>query len=234
MPVPDIYRLYKKIFDSFEAPVSRFDCGRMCAPHNDGEPVCCSTRYAVPVVEKEEYRLLRSRTDMWRRYKPDDAVGRQIVDELPTTCLAVECRGARHCERDNRSLACRAFPFFPYLTREGEFIGLGYYWTFEDLCWVISNLQVVDKAFVDEFVGAYELLMREDKSEYDNFLSHSAYMRRVFSRWSRFIPLIDRNGGFLKVLPHGGRVVPCAPEALPRHAPYRGKKTRPEALDAAE
>ena len=215
--------LFRELYDKFQAPISRFECGSKCAPHNGGEPVCCSTQHAVPVVDKAEWRVLRSRSDLWHRFKPYDAATRHIVEELPTTCMAVECKGARHCERENRSLSCRAFPFFPYIDRQGAFIGLSYYWVFEDRCWVISNLQVVDSKFVREFVDAYDFLIASDKQEYEGFRDHSISMRRVFSRWNRFIPLISRDGGYFKVMPKTGRVLPCDPAKFPMHAPYKEK-----------
>ncbi|MBM3537446.1 MAG: hypothetical protein FJX55_06385, partial [Alphaproteobacteria bacterium] len=113
MPNPKKSRveLYRRVYENFQAPVSRFDCGRQCAPHNGGQPVCCDTRNAVPIVDKWEYQLLRSRSDLWRPFKPQSAVDRQIVADMHSECRAVECKGAAHCERDNRSVACRAFPF---------------------------------------------------------------------------------------------------------------------------
>ena len=105
--------------------MSRFDCGRKCAPLNGGEPVCCSTQNAVPVVHKVEFDLLKSRTDLWSKFKPYDYATRQIVAELTSDCTAIHCKGARFCERDNRTIACRGFPFFPYLTRERQFVGIG-------------------------------------------------------------------------------------------------------------
>src|SRR5262249_15363385 len=98
-------------------------------------------------------------------------------------------------ERENRSMACRAFPFYPYITRENEFVGLAYYWDFEDSCWVISNLAVVDADFVREFVRAHEMLFEVDRDEFDTFRQQAADMRRVFSRRNRYIPLIGRDGG---------------------------------------
>ena len=41
---------FADIYVGFDAPVSRFDCGRKCAPLNGGQPVCCTTGDAVPVV----------------------------------------------------------------------------------------------------------------------------------------------------------------------------------------
>jgi hypothetical protein len=211
---------FAHLYDRFRASLSRYDCGRHCSALNKGEPVCCTTRHAVPVLEKTEFLLLKSRTDLWRRYRPDDAEGRRIVADLGKTCCAVECKGARHCERDNRSIACRAFPFYPYVTRDGEFVGLAFYWVYRDRCWVISNLDVVERDFVEEFVAAYEYIFTRDAEEFDTLKGYSATHRRVFSRLGLAIPLIGRNGGFLKVLPHGGAILPMERTELTRYGPY--------------
>ena len=49
------------VFDRFQSTVSRYDCGRFCAPLNNGEPVCCSTDNAIPIVDKTEFELLKGR-----------------------------------------------------------------------------------------------------------------------------------------------------------------------------
>ncbi|HEX6979143.1 MAG TPA: hypothetical protein VF342_07580 [Alphaproteobacteria bacterium] len=223
---PEIYR---RIYDNFRAAISRYDCGQKCAPHNNGEPVCCTTKHAVPIVDKSEWKLLRSRTDLWRPYKPQDAAGREIVSTLHKDCKAVECKGARFCERDNRSMSCRTFPFFPYFTRAREFVGLAYYWTFEDRCWIMSNLQVVDPEFIREFIAAYELLFQHDEDEKEGLVEHSAYMRRVFTRWNRIIPLIGRDGGYLAVEPRTHVIRPARLEEFERHGPYKDEPPVPAA-----
>ncbi len=221
------------VYDKFKAAVSRYDCGRFCAPLNKGEPVCCSTQHAVPVVDKAEFKLLRSRTDLWHVFKPYDAASRQIVEELHPTCAAIECKGARQCERDNRSIACRAFPFYPYLTRSGEFVGLGTYWTYGDRCWLISNMRVVERDFVAEFVAAYEYIFARDPEEYAAMKANSAAHRRVFSRRGQAIPLIGREGGFLQVLPRSGRVLPLPASQLPRFGAYVSRAAYGKAVKAA-
>lgn len=226
---PDFARLYER----FEAPVSRFDCGRHCAPLNGGEPVCCSTRHAIPVMDRAEWRLLRGRTRMWRPFHPRSAVERREVGNLADSCLAAQCRGARHCERDNRALSCRTFPFFPYLTRAGAFVGLAYYWAFEDRCWVISNLGVVGLEFVRQFVEACETIFERDPDERQVFLRQSADMRRVFARWRRPIPLIGRDGGYCKVL-RGGRIVPAEAAEFAKHGPYRSARAYAQAVAEAQ
>ena len=225
---------FARIYERFQAPIARFDCGRKCAPLNGGEPVCCSAKNAVPLVQKTEWRLLKSRTDLWHRFKPYDGASRKIVEGLHHSCTAIECKGVAFCERENRSMACRAFPFYPYITREGEFVGLAYYWDFEHSCWVISNMEIVDPGFVKEFVAAHEMLFAADKGEFDTFKQQSASMRRVFSRQKRIIPLIGRDGGFFKVLPKSGRIVPADPRRFPKHGPYRSARAFAKAVKEAQ
>ncbi len=215
-------RDYEKIFKKFGSAISeKYDCGRMCAPLNKGEPVCCSTQHAVPIVTREEWQLLRRRTKMWHKFTPYDASTREIVAELSSDCRAIECKGAAKCERHNRTLACRSFPFFPYFTRERELVGLSYYWSFEDRCWVISNLKIVDQTFIQEMIVNYEYLFSKDDDEEDAFVEQSASMRRVFSRQNRSIPLIGRDGGYFKVLPKsGGKIVPAKLKDFKKHGPF--------------
>lgn len=226
--------VYRHIYDNFQASISRFDCGKMCAPLNNGEPVCCNTRHAVPIVDRGEWDLLNARTSLWSLYTPTDAAGREIVRTLHKDCVAVECKGVRHCERENRSMSCRTFPFYPYFTRRREFVGLAYYWTFEDRCWVMSNLQIVDMQFVREFVAAYELLFAHDEDEKEGLVEHSAYMRRVFSRWNRIIPLIGKEGGYFAVEPRTHVIRPARLEEFPRHAAFRDANADAPAAQAAE
>lgn len=229
LTVDDIQSLY----DGFTAPVSRFDCGRMCAPLNNGEPVCCSTQNAVPVVHKVEFELLKPRTDIWSKFKPYDYATRQIVDELTSDCMAIQCKGGRFCERDNRTLACRGFPFFPYLTRERQFIGVGTYWVFEDRCWMMSNLEIVDRVFVEQFVTTYEELFKKDQTEFKTYVDFSASARRVFSRWKRPLPLLGRQGELLIVEPSTGAVRPGRKKDYPKVTPFRSDKEYRAAIKEA-
>lgn len=215
---------YESIYAGFESALSRYDCGQYCAPHNGGEPVCCSTQHAVPIVTVEEWKFLQSRTELWQLYQATTAAERKLKDDLPRDCRALECKGAAFCERENRSLSCRTFPFFPYITKDYDFVGLAYYWYFEDRCWVISNLQLVERQFINEFVNTYELLFQRIRGERENFRDYSATMRRVFSRWGRTIPLIGRNGGYFEVIPNTGELRPARVEDFAKHGPY-GDKT---------
>lgn len=224
---------FATFYENFNAPVSRFDCGQKCAPLNGGSPVCCSTQAAVPVVHKVEFELLKTRTDLWTKFKPYDFSTRQIVEELTHDCCAVECKGAQHCERDNRTIACRGFPFFPYLTRQREFVGIGTYWTFEDRCWMMSNLEVVDRKFVEEFIATYESLFLKDPTEFKTYVDFSASARRVFSRWKRPLALLGRQGELLIVDPPTGGIRPGRKADFPKAKPFTSEKDYREAIKEA-
>lgn len=224
---PDTFR---KIFKFFNANVMHADCGEQCAPLNGGVPVCCDTENAIPVMQKAEWKHLRTRSKMWRKYKPDNAHAQKVVDELADSCKAAECRGAHRCERDNRSLACRTFPFFPYFTKDGKILGLAHYWSFEDRCWVISNMGGVTQDFVDEFIKAYKILFKADAEERQVFVDYSANMRRVFSRKKRPIYVIGRNLECYRIAPKGGGMEVLGADAFPSFEPFDSEASYKQAV----
>ncbi|MDP3162199.1 MAG: hypothetical protein Q8N31_19475, partial [Reyranella sp.] len=142
-------------------------------------------------------------------------------------------KGARHCERDNRTIACRGFPFYPYITRERQFVGIGTYWVFEDRCWMMSNLEIVDAKFVREFVATYEALFIKDATEFTTYVDFSASARRVYSRWKREIPLLGRKGELLIVAPSTGEIRPGRKKDFPKAAPFTSEKEYREAVKEA-
>ena len=147
-------------------------------------------------------------------HEPRDAAERaEVADLKGSDCRAVECKGARHCERDNRSMACRTFPFFPYFNSDGEMVGLATYWTFEGQCWVISNITIVEQPFVDEMMTAHEMLFKADPQWRETYKQQSATMRGVHSRKGIKFPVIARNGTYFWVLPKSGGTMEPAKKA---------------------
>ena len=213
-------KIYEHIFNGFNAPVVNLDCGQKCSHLNGGSPVCCDVGNAVPIMDKSEFKLLRARSDLWRKYKPESEHGKELANSLHKDCIAAECKGAQFCERNNRSLSCRAFPFFPYIDKHGEFLGMATYWTFEDRCWVISNMKTVTAVFIEEFFVTYAYLFEQKPDEYQVFKDYSATMRRVFSRWKRPIHIIARDNTFLAIQPKGAGMHPVRKRDLPKFGPY--------------
>ena len=219
---------YSAIYAGFDAPIGVLDCGQRCAPHNRNRgPFCCDTRHAVPTVFQDEWEYLQAHTDLWHPWQGHTpAETRRVQNETPEAMLLAECRGYQFCQRDFRSITCRAFPFFPYITRDDWFIGMTYYWHFEHACWVISNLDAVTEQYRNEFFTAFDKLFDRLPGERDGYRALSSSMRRVFSRWGRAIPILHRNGGAYKVTPKNGRMRRALVENLPKHGPYRISKNK--------
>lgn len=213
---------FDSLYAGFHAPISALDCGKKCAPYNEGgAPFCCDTRHAVPTAYTAEWIYLQENTDLWHAWQgPTPSETERLQRQTPGGQVLIECQGHSLCQRSFRSLTCRSFPFFPYLSREGEFLGLSYYWEYEDRCWVISNLGVVTPEYRQSFFLTYERLFSLHPEERTNFRYHSSSMRRSFSRRRRAIPLLHRNGFFYKVSPGSGRQRRVAPHSLPKFGPY--------------
>ncbi len=218
-PFLDIQDLYAR----FRAPIAQLDCGKRCAPYNEnGIPFCCDTRHAIPAAYLEEWDYLQGNTNLWHTWEAEDpAETHRLQEETPPGQVLIACLGPERCQREFRSLTCRSFPFFPYLDQQGEFLGLSYYWEYEDRCWVISNLQVVTPSYRAEFIAAFEALFERMPAERENFFYHSGVMRQVFTHRRRTIPLLHRDGQLYKISPHSGRLRKISAGQLPKFGPYR-------------
>lgn len=216
-------RDFASIYTSFHAPITKLDCGRKCAPHNEyGVPFCCDTRAAVPTVYDSEWVYLQENTELWHLWEGEDPEGlAELRGETPTGQVLVACLGHEHCQREYRSITCRAFPFFPYFNSISNFLGLSYYWEFEDRCWVISNLQVVSAAYLRAFIKAYEILFESYPEEIRNYSYYSATMRRAFERNRRAIPVLHRNGHVYKISPKVERMRRVKVESLSKFGVYK-------------
>ncbi len=214
---------YQDFYDKFQSPISELDCGNRCSAHNDrGVPFCCDNRHAVPAAYLSEWDYLEKSTDLWRLWEPEnDEIESFLTDQTPPGQVLITCQGHLKCQRDFRSINCRCFPFFPYMTLEGEFIGLSYYWEFEDRCWVISNLNVVSDQYRSEFIRGFDFLFENMPEEREAYRYHSIVMRRVFGRRHRAIPLLHRNGKNYKLTPRNGRMRQCTAKQFPKFGPYK-------------
>ncbi len=214
---------YSDFYAKFPTPISTLDCGKKCAPYNEnGVPFCCDTHHAVATAYQDEWQYLQTHTGLWRLWQgKDPGETARLRDQAPANQVLVVCLGASLCQRNYRTLTCRAFPFFPYITLEGQFIGLSYYWKYEDRCWVISNLSRVTPEYQANFIGAYDELFERKPQEKESFRAYSTNMRRVFARRRRAIPLLHRNGHAYKISPRSGGMRRVRLELLPKFGPYR-------------
>ena len=176
----------------------------------------------VPTAYNSEWAYLKVNTDLWYLWEGENLdESAELRADTPKGQILIACLGYRFCQREFRSITCRAFPFFPYFNSKKEFIGLTYYWEYEDRCWVISNLQAVRQSYVEAFIETYEILFEGFPEEVTNFDNFSAYMRYVFQGYRRAIPLLNRNGQAYKVSPRGERMRRVQIELLPKFGPYK-------------
>ena len=213
---------FPSLYSCFHQPITSLDCGQKCAPYNQGAvPFCCDTRHAVPIAYHAEWAYLQSHTDLWHLWQPPQPTeAARLQAQTPEGQVLIECQGYQRCQRMYRSITCRAFPFFPYLSREGELLGLSYYWDFEDRCWVISHLESVSPQFISEFIATYEAIFQAHPTELAAFRHHATIMRRVFGRRKRTILLLHRRGGIYRISPGTGRLRKVKPGTTPKFGPY--------------
>ena len=219
----------RELYDGFDAPIARLDCGQKCAPHNpSGKPFCCDICHAVPAAYKSEWSYLQPSTDLWHEWRGDECNDSlsareraRVRDETPESMILLACLGPDRCQRDFRALSCRQFPFFPYVTADYRFVGLAYEWEFESKCWVISNLSQVSARYREEFVRTYDELFALFQEEFDSYAAHSEEMRAHFIEQKRRIPILHRNGGVYLLSPASERMVRVEAGKLARFGPYR-------------
>ncbi len=217
---------FKKVYQSFRAPITELDCGQKCLVHNPHKiPFCCDLSYAVPAIYHEEWQYLKDNSDLWHILSDQEKqIGNvyqnNLPDELPENMLYLACLGVHHCQRDFRSLSCRQFPFFPYITEDFRFIGLAYEWEFGNYCWVISNLNQVSQPYRKEFIDTFDKLFNLWPEEMESYAIKSAEMRSVFINRNQRIPILHRNGKDYLLSPASERMQICSASKFRKFSPY--------------
>jgi hypothetical protein len=183
----------RELLDLLRSPVVAFDCGTLCAPGNGGVPVCCHSPTVLPVLYRAELALLQRRSDLWRRYVPEGDDAQLMREQRPCDTFAV-CKGHLHCERDNRSLACRTFPFEPYLDHDGKLAGLVFAYEIAHLCPLVRSEHQILPEFVQQCCRMYRRLFELDQAERAFYAGASRALRRSFGRMHAEIPVFTEQG----------------------------------------
>ncbi len=221
---------YHRIYQQFDAPITALDCGKRCAPHNvGGKPFCCDILHAVPTAYDTEWVYLEKNTNLWHPWKgdslgetPEEAQEEfeNLRQETPDNMILLECLGPDVCQRDYRALTCRQFPFFPYVDSSGEFLGLSYYWEYEEICWLISNLELVTEVYRKEFIQAFKNIFSDMPKELEAFQIHSAHMRDEFLKMGRKPLVLDQDGKVFQIDPEKEILQRLDYKQLPKFGPY--------------
>ncbi|MBT3351331.1 MAG: hypothetical protein HOC91_17105 [Nitrospinaceae bacterium] len=180
---------FKELYREFESAPSVFDCGKKCSPFNDGEPFCCDSGWVVPIAFPEEWAYLEKKTNLWHEFRPRNSDEFDLMEEIDQEeSVFIECRGVKFCERDNRSISCRTFPFEPYLDTKGNFIGIVYNRVMADKCYLVDRHSAVTKGFIKTFMRFFEKFFVMLPSERELYLEQSRIYRNQMSR--KKLPLV--------------------------------------------
>ncbi len=114
----------ERFYELLGENITEYDCGTLCAPQNNGTPLCCSPGYALPLLYRSELAYLQKQGDFWQAREPRTKRELRQYRELDPREVYGECQGVSRCRRDLRSLSCRTFPFEPYVEERGEITGL--------------------------------------------------------------------------------------------------------------
>ena len=85
----------EELLATLTVPVTEIDCGTLCAPDNDGVPICCDKSRIVPVLYKKEYQVLRARSDLWRPFRPETEQQRELGEDMRGMRQALRVQGRR-------------------------------------------------------------------------------------------------------------------------------------------
>jgi len=202
MSVPADKAFFEHLYQIFSRPLSDIDCGARCGPFNEyGVPVCCDIHLIIPSAYEEEWEYLAENTDLWQPWSSSGPVDQGVEDEKQDGQVLLKCLGYQHCQRPYRTLTCRAFPFFPYINSQGQFIGLAYFQEYREMCWIISNLSLVTPAYKADFRQAFRLLFRAYPESKEGYTQYSMYVREEMAAADDRIILLDFDGDVYLVDP---------------------------------
>ena len=182
------------VFENLTAPAVPFDCGTKCGPTNGGLPVCCGQEVTVPSLYPEELTFLAARTDLWTRWEPLSWFDSSVSTPTPEREVLAFCKGVQHCERDDRSIACRTFPFHPFTDRGGILLGLVYNQILGTRCWLHDRQSIISTGFVGQNLAYWQLVFERLPSEVPGFIEGSTRLRRLHARTRQPLLVLRRDG----------------------------------------
>lgn len=173
--------ILEELYAMLEGPVTKQDCGKFCAPKNNGVPVCCDANHAVPLLYQTEFAFLKSRSDLWHEWhpRPDHPDEAELLDDLSPNEIFCDCKGVQFCERENRSLACRTFPFEPYFDKEGGLVGLVFNEEFREKCPLVTTKRsLITQKTINRHFDFWDHFTDIKPSEFETYFENSKTLRR--------------------------------------------------------
>jgi hypothetical protein len=183
---------FEYLYKLLTAPIVDFDCGAICSLTNEGVPVCCESDSVVPILYKNEYKYVSSKCSLWREFYPETKEDKKLIEESGYDDVLCICRGAKDCNREYRSMVCRTFPFYPYLDKKGNFLGLTYNYDFEGSCLLIGRPKIVNTEYIHQAIDAWKYIFKIDSAEKQ---AHMDYARTIDrKRRGKTIHVLSKKG----------------------------------------
>jgi hypothetical protein len=178
--------------------ITDYNCGTLCAPYYKGIPYCCVADQAVPLIYKSEFNFLKSRTDLWYKWKPGNEEDKELLSSARSDQVFCECRGVAHCDRRYRSITCRTFPLEPYFDRKNVFVGLTFLEDFllkdpesgKVKCPLTSRKKDIRQEFIDEHFIFWEKLLLRLPDEAETYQMSSASIRKYHKKINKKVSVL--------------------------------------------
>jgi len=164
----------KHLYRMLSVRMTDFDCGKWCAPRNNGIPYCCDGKKVLPVLFKDEYRWHRQQGGFWHKLHVKTKADKRLVEESCSYNVFALCPGVRDCRRTLRSLTCRLFPFEPFLDSRGSVMGLVYQSSESGCCPLMGKPQhIYIRKYIRNAIRVWQELVDTFPEEKDLYIRES-------------------------------------------------------------
>ena len=185
----------RRFYRLVSVPMIDFDCGKLCAPGNDGVPACCDNENVVPVLFREEYNLHRNNGRFWKRMLPKNKTIKKFIDESASYYVFSSCPGPGGCRRSRRSLNCRTFPFEPHVSRDGQVLGLVYTNNANGECALLGKSQrIYSPVYISNSITFWQELFDVYPEEKELYIGESKKRERRFRKQGKRLRILSNTG----------------------------------------
>jgi hypothetical protein len=173
----------ERFYRLLSVKMTEFNCGKFCAPKNDGIPVCCENEFVTPLLFQEEYRWHRQKSKFWKRASLKNKDIKKMVDDSASYYVYAFCPGPGECQRTRRSIVCRIFPFEPQLNKEGEVLGLVYVNSGAENCSLIGQpKKIYNPKYISNSIKFWQELLELYPPEKELYIDESKKRARRLKR----------------------------------------------------
>ncbi|GBD97460.1 hypothetical protein BMS3Abin06_02359 [bacterium BMS3Abin06] len=165
-----------------------FDCGKLCAPKNNGIPFCCDNESIVPVLFHEEFNRHGKNGKFWKKVPVRNDSIRKMIEESASYYVFSICPVPANCRRSRRSLNCMTFPFEPHVSRSGEVAGLVYTDNGKDGCALMKkSRRIYNPVYIANSIVFWQELFDLYPEEKELYIHESGKRERRLKRQGKKI-----------------------------------------------